>query len=144
MVTICLQRFASHCFRTLWRTPSWMRRCRKYDSWPLVGQMPAPNESNCLQGGRNFLRRADSWRAMMEAFGEGRVVRAAGTYPDGELCDWWEVTCLAPGQVHRCQADFSAIPSILPALVHLQLSLIHLFQRERQWSEFQLVSLSRV
>lgn len=52
--------------------------------------MPAPNESNCFQGGRNFLIRADSWRAILEAFGDGGVVRTAETYPDGELCDWWK------------------------------------------------------
>jgi hypothetical protein len=61
-----------------------LRRCRKYDSWPLVGQVPAPNESNCLQGGRNFLIRADSWRAILEAFGDGGVVRTAETYPGRE------------------------------------------------------------
>lgn len=67
--------------------------------------MPAPNERNCLQGGRNFLIRADSWRAMLEEFGDGGVVRTAGNYPDRELCDWWEVTCLASDQVHRLTCE---------------------------------------
>lgn len=31
---------------------------------------------------------------MLEAFGEGSVVRTTGKYPDGELCDWCEVTVL--------------------------------------------------